>query len=85
MAFDIAYLSTVFFVYLFYCKPEAATWDYTLKGKCVDGWSVDIFNGALNIFTDTVILIIPLPMLWHLQLSVRRKLGVSVVFFVGAL
>ena len=85
ITFVICYLSAIFFVYLFYCKPEAATWNYTLGGKCVDGWSVDIATGALNIVTDLIILLIPLPILWDLQLSFQRKLGISLVFLVGVL
>ena len=85
MAFIILYLTPIFLVYIFYCQPLAVTWNYTLPGECVDAWSLDLTNGALSIFTDAALLVLPLPMLWRLQFSTRRKIAVSAVFGVGIL
>jgi hypothetical protein len=38
---------------------------------------------ATNILTDALILVTPVPMLWNLEVSWRRKLGLSLLLFPG--
>ena len=40
-------------------------------------------TSALNVITDALILIIPIPVLWNLEVSGRRKLGLSLLLFPG--
>ncbi|KAL8655329.1 MAG: hypothetical protein Q9210_000960, partial [Variospora velana] len=55
------------------------------KERCVD---TNILHNAFAIsdfLTDLVIILLPLPMIWRLHLTVRRKLGLCAVFGLGAL
>lgn len=42
---------------------------------------VSIFGAISNLY----IYILPLPVIWHLQMTFRRKVGVSVIFAIGIL
>ncbi|KAF2122028.1 hypothetical protein BDV96DRAFT_562816 [Lophiotrema nucula] len=88
MAFNIAYLGATTLVHIFWCTPVAATYGIKKPGQkaavCIDGYKTDLSIGALNLLTDTIILILPMPMLYHLQLSKARKVAVASVFCVGA-
>lgn len=41
--------------------------------------------GALNFASDVYILLLPVPMIWGLQLPMRRKIGLLTVFATGSL
>ncbi|KAI9903503.1 hypothetical protein N3K66_000032 [Trichothecium roseum] len=41
--------------------------------------------GLLNILTDFVIIVLPMPMLWRVRLPLRRKAALSLLFGSGAL
>lgn len=44
-----------------------------------------VILGAISIFSDVVIICIPIPVIWSLRLPVRKKVGVSVIFVIGLL
>ncbi|EED18068.1 integral membrane protein, putative [Talaromyces stipitatus ATCC 10500] len=65
------------------CIPVASFWDSSTEGHCLDYKGLWYSNTALNIVTDVVILIIPVPALAALDLSLRQKVGLCCVFAVG--
>lgn len=38
---------------------------------------------ALNLFTDLIIILIPIPIIWPLKISLARKLGLLSMFCAG--
>ncbi|KAL2801594.1 hypothetical protein BJX63DRAFT_442175 [Aspergillus granulosus] len=79
-----------FCVLAFSCFPPAKFWDLTgaAAGKCMDPVQQQIFyeaNGILNIITDVLIYIVPIPMLWGVRISKRRKCAILGVFGLGIL
>ncbi|KAI0003521.1 hypothetical protein F4779DRAFT_96242 [Xylariaceae sp. FL0662B] len=77
-----------FFILAFSCYPPAMFWDITgtVKGKCISADSQQHFydvNGFLNIIIDLAIYITPIPMLWHIQISLRQKLALTAIFGLG--
>jgi uncharacterized membrane-anchored protein YitT (DUF2179 family) len=64
-----------FFILAFSCYPPAKFWDVTgtaVDGKCMDpGNQQDFYeaNGILNIITDVLIYVVPIPMLWGVRIS----------------
>jgi hypothetical protein len=50
---------------------------------CLDQKSLWFANASLNIVSDIVVLICPMPALSQLQLPKRQKIGVLVVFAIG--
>ena len=41
--------------------------------------------GFLNAILDTLILVLPIRMVWSLQMSSKQKLGVSAIFALGSM
>lgn len=73
------------FLTIFACAPVQSFWDRDIKGKCLDVGAIGFANSALAITQDLIILIMPMPSLYHLQLKFWRKIAVALMFAVGAL
>ncbi|MCJ1469046.1 hypothetical protein MMC07_007678 [Pseudocyphellaria aurata] len=85
MLFVFAYISSNLWTRFFGCSPQAKYWDTEIPGHCVSFRTANLIFSALNIFSDLFIMILPLPMIWNMQLSWRGKVGVSLVFLSGAI
>ncbi|KAH6609147.1 putative PTH11-type G-protein coupled receptor protein [Trichoderma cornu-damae] len=76
-----------FFAAIFQCTPVKYywhKWDGEHRGTCLDINSIAWSNAAISIVTDIWVLAIPLWQLKSLNLDWRRKLGVGMMFCVGA-
>ncbi|KAK0716162.1 hypothetical protein B0H67DRAFT_582515 [Lasiosphaeris hirsuta] len=80
-----AYYTSATFTFIFQCSPREKTWNAFIEGHCIDVAAATVVAGAVNLFLDIGILITPLWAIWHLQLPMKRKLGISAVFGVGIL
>ena len=85
MAFNVAYCGACALAYLFSCRPESKTWNIALPGTCISLTLLDKVIGALNILTDFLILILPIPIVWGLSMTRSKKVGLSAVFGTGVL
>lgn len=71
---------------IFQCRPIQAAWDFTIeRSKCYHFVDFLYANSAVNIATDFVICLSPLPCFWKLRIPVRQKLVVSFLFCIGFL
>ncbi|KAJ5998986.1 hypothetical protein N7451_006796 [Penicillium sp. IBT 35674x] len=74
----------VLFVDIFQCHPIAYNWDLTIKdGKCIDQGAFYVSTAALNLFTDLIVISIPIIITWHLQMPLRRKIAVCFILCLG--
>lgn len=69
------------------CKQLAALWDPTVPLQC---WTKETLqalsftNVVLNILTDfTFAVVIPIPMLWNLQINTRTKISIMAILSLG--
>ena len=81
------YLSTVI-GYLILCAPSSDTRIGLLIGlsseKCHDqAQPLNIVIGAFNLLSDMYLLGIPLPAIWSLQMALKRKMGILMIFLTG--
>lgn len=84
MACSVAYLVACFITFFALCRPIEFFWDPTIPGGvCGDRFLPFLLSSVFNLVLDFVIFILPLPVLWGLQLKTRRKLALTVVFGVG--
>ncbi|KAI0449673.1 hypothetical protein F5B21DRAFT_493622 [Xylaria acuta] len=67
------------------CVPQAAWWDKTIPGHCLDTQILALTTAIVNLVLDVVILILPQRIIWKLNMSLKKRLSVSIVFIVGAL
>jgi hypothetical protein len=67
------------------CIPRAKISNPRLPGRCTDVYLSFMISGVFNVLSDFFILAFPLWAIWHLQMPLKRKFGVSVVFATGVL
>ncbi|TVY83973.1 hypothetical protein LSUE1_G002987 [Lachnellula suecica] len=78
------YLGLPFSVY-FQCTPREKIWVPITPGTCINVEVYFVATGAFNILSDLTILVLPIWVIWHLQMPVKQKFGVSAVFATGTL
>ena len=83
MFFVCGYLFSNFWTQLFGCSPPSKYWDPNTPGHCMNYTKAGLAYGSMNISSDLFNLVLPLPMIWHLRLSRREKIGVSLIFMSG--
>lgn len=71
------------FVALFTCDPIAKAWKSKIPGHCMDTYQTYLGAAIPNVFTDFVLLILPLPLLWKLHTTKAKKLALFLVFGLG--
>ncbi|KAF2010685.1 hypothetical protein BU24DRAFT_313766, partial [Aaosphaeria arxii CBS 175.79] len=79
LGFTITYLSA--------CRDDfTARWSgIAFQTKCINTFWM-LYSLAVSDFVmDCLIIIIPVPLVWKLHLTPKRRLGVSIVFLLGSL
>lgn len=70
----------------FACTPVAFIWDITIQGgHCISLIALARFTCITGIVTDILILTLPIPIVWNMQLNRSKKIGVCGVFLLGSL
>lgn len=86
LALNIMFYSALFLFQFLACRPLAHAWNPLVPGTCVrDKMVVHIVSASINTVSDLIIVILPQPVIWRLELSKKRKWGLSAVFLLGAL
>jgi hypothetical protein len=68
------------------CRPFALNWDPAIaNGHCGNRVLSYILTGVLNILTDLLVLCLPMPVIWGLQMRIVTKVGLVAVFGTGFL
>lgn len=66
------------------CRPFAFNWDQTIPGgHCGDQVQSFTATGVVNLITDFFVLIIPMPLLYKLQMALYKKATLIIVFGLG--
>ena len=68
---------------VFVCVPVQSYWEGTPGRHCLNNATGFLMAAITNILIDIIILLLPLPVLWRLQLSPTRKLAVVGLFVCG--
>ena len=67
------------------CVPISALWDPTQNGTCINLAAFFQAAGIPNVILNVVILVLPLPMIWSLEIDRKHKIALSGVFLLGGL
>ncbi|KAH8901235.1 hypothetical protein GQ53DRAFT_674412 [Thozetella sp. PMI_491] len=67
-------------VIIFQCTPVAAVWDRSLAGKCLNVNAVGYVGAVLAVVEDIVLIVLPMPELWKLQLEGRKRVSIAIMF-----
>lgn len=73
------------FVIVFECVPVATAWDWAEKGRCINLLAFFYVSSSINIATDVVLWVAPLPAFWALTMSVRERAMICGLFGFGFL
>ncbi|KAL2812247.1 hypothetical protein BDW59DRAFT_178657 [Aspergillus cavernicola] len=66
------------------CRPFAFNWDTTIPGgKCGNQVTSFTVTGVFNLLTDVVVLLLPMPSLYKLQMATYKKITLITVFGLG--
>lgn len=83
---NFAFYFAITFAEIFLCNPREKYWNLLIEtGHCYNRNAANISAGAVNSFSDFVILLLPQRVIWKLQMPLKRKLAVSAVFLTGFL
>lgn len=70
---------------IFQCTPVSFYWDKTQTGTCIDGESLYFITAIINVIYDVIIVSMPMPVIWKLQMPRSRKIGISGIILLGAI
>lgn len=70
---------------LLLCRPLAYNWDTSIDGECGERNATFVVAGTLNLVTDLMVMVLPLPHIWKLKLNLAKKLALTAVFCMGLL
>ena len=74
-----------FFANLLTCVPVTLSIYHPVGSKCVNVTMVTWVLGTSGVITDFIIMVIPWPLVWRLQMPTRQKFAVIGMFLLGAL
>lgn len=83
--FVFAWVICITFLFIFICVPVEKLWYPDLPGHCINQVATWIANAASTIFTDLLILLLPIPQVWKLQLQKAEKIALTFAFGLGFL
>jgi hypothetical protein len=78
----------IFFYDTFRCTPVEAQWNADIPHTCATGQSFRASSYALSFMTiisDWLYALIPIPMLWSVQMTKQAKVTVAVILSLGIL
>ncbi|MCJ1397123.1 hypothetical protein MMC11_000315 [Xylographa trunciseda] len=80
---------TIFWILLLvlpftHCNPPLKAFYPLLKGTCWSGGTPWYLGSCItNVLLDLIVLVLPMPMVWDLQLKLGRKMQLSLIFLIG--
>jgi len=64
-------------------SPTQLQLEPKVPGSCGDLETAEIAAAAINMVLDVVIVLLPLPIVWKLQMPTQRKIGITITFALG--
>lgn len=83
LVFTLASHITGALVLIRMCQPVSKSWRPGTPGKCLPSTTTFYALAAVSIFCDILVMLLPVPLLVRLQINMRRKVGLLVIFTLG--
>lgn len=81
---NVTYFIAVMVQTFLICQPFSFNWDQNSPGgSCGDQKVADRSIGVLNLIFDFMLVVLPLPMVWNLQMPSSKKIALSAIFGMG--
>lgn len=65
------------------CRPLSKMWKPLQPGVCENPFVSLVALSSCNMATDLILILLPMPMIWGLQMATRRKIGLTIIFALG--
>ena len=79
-----AYWTGATFKLMFMCSPLAFYWDKSIEGgTCLNNSVNNVVVSFINLVLDLIVVALPMPMLWGLQMPTSKKIGLTAIFGIG--
>jgi hypothetical protein len=68
------------------CSPLSFAWDKSIKGgTCIDEIAWTRYMAIPNVVTGAIMLVMPLPLVWKLNVSASAKIALTATFLHGTM
>ena len=68
-----------------HCLHMEKSWDPLIEGRCFHSKALVVFISILDSSLDLAVMILPISVLRRLQMSLRRRINVAMIFIFGGL
>ncbi|KAI9843165.1 MAG: hypothetical protein M1838_002753 [Thelocarpon superellum] len=85
IVFTVGSAMSIVLVAIFQCDPISEYWTRNNSGTCINPYKWLMAEGGITLFINASLLILPIPLVWRLQLKLPQKLGVLGFFCAGSL
>lgn len=75
----------VFLAQILICRPFAKNWNRSLPGVCGSSPATILSEAVINMLIDIAIMVLPMPLVWRLQMTRRRKIVFTVLVGLGSI
>lgn len=65
------------------CVPISRNWNMAIPGRCIDKLAFARYTAISNVITGFLMLLLPLPMVWRLNVAVQQKVALTATFLHG--
>ena len=84
LAINILFLASIILTTCLLCRPIAYRWNKTIEGgTCGEQKSFDMFVAVFNLLLDVTTVVLPMPILWGLQMAFGKKIALTLMFGMG--
>ncbi|KAI1813012.1 hypothetical protein GGS20DRAFT_555431 [Poronia punctata] len=84
MYLNIVYYVAFIFLQMFSCNPMEKYWDKTITGGyCMDIYAVNVSGAVVCLVSDLAIFLLPQRVIYGLNLSLARRIGLGFLFAIG--
>ncbi|KAI1158209.1 hypothetical protein F5B18DRAFT_105107 [Nemania serpens] len=83
MGFTIAYSITFLALFIFRCRPISVFWNPRPGFRCREIYTEEFSSVSFSLVIDLAIIILPMPLLWGLQMNLTKRLALTAMFSVG--
>ncbi|KAH8738245.1 hypothetical protein BGZ61DRAFT_526235 [Ilyonectria robusta] len=77
------YTLVYIFLMIFRCRPVSSGWDLTVEGQCIDSLVPMLTLSIANIVIDLFVLLLPIRIVIPLQIPLRQKISLALLFATG--
>ncbi|KAI1490704.1 hypothetical protein F5X96DRAFT_634721 [Biscogniauxia mediterranea] len=70
-------------IYMTNCRPIYQPWSPVPGGSCREMSKSDLATVGINLALELAVIILPMPALWGLQMPLRNKVSVTIMFSFG--